>query len=211
MNNDMKKIFFLLFILGAFSCYSQKITEMKIIPSSQSESGECEFVVFTKDFGGDCSTYLTIDSVKSSIIYISGKYDSNTKCMGGYKSDTISLGMLSDGNYSIHFSLIDTYIPIEGYYIPPQIQENYEYKFSQSLIAKEVLPQNTIIKNNPIKDILYMDLPNQTNEIKIIDTQGKIVLQTECGETATINVSMLPKGVYSIIVNNTASQTFIKQ
>lgn len=67
------------------------------------------------------------------------------------------------------------------------------------------------ISPNPVKDILHITLPTANNLIQIIDAQGRKVLQTECGETATINVSQLKNGVYTIIVNNKQSQTFVKE
>lgn len=71
--------------------------------------------------------------------------------------------------------------------------------------------QQISISPNPVKDKLTLTLPTNNNKIQIFDIQGKLVLQTECGETASIHVSMLPKGVYSLLVNNSGSQTFIKQ
>ncbi|MCQ2958862.1 MAG: T9SS type A sorting domain-containing protein [Bacteroidales bacterium] len=80
---------------------------------------------------------------------------------------------------------------------------------------KTSLEQNIIKSSytftNPVKDYLIITLPTNNNEIKIFDMQGKMVLQTECGEMASINVSMLPKGVYTLVVNNIGSQIFIKQ
>lgn len=67
------------------------------------------------------------------------------------------------------------------------------------------------IFTNPVKDYLTITLPTTNNEIKIFDMQGKKVLQTECGETANINVSMLPKGVYTLVVNGAESQKFVKE
>ncbi|MCQ2608124.1 MAG: T9SS type A sorting domain-containing protein [Bacteroidales bacterium] len=70
--------------------------------------------------------------------------------------------------------------------------------------------QQISISPNPVKDILYLTLPTANNLIQIIDTQGRKVLQTECGETASVNVSLLKNGVYTVIVNNNQSQTFVK-
>ncbi len=58
---------------------------------------------------------------------------------------------------------------------------------------------------------LYFSFPTASNSIQIIDTQGRKVLQTECGETASVNMSLLKNGVYTVIVNNNQSQTFVKE
>ncbi len=75
----------------------------------------------------------------------------------------------------------------------------------------DIVNQQIEISPNPVKDKLTLTLPTTNNEIKIFDMQGKLVLQTECGETANINVSMLPKGVYTLVVNGAESQKFVKE
>ncbi|MBR5434724.1 MAG: T9SS type A sorting domain-containing protein [Bacteroidales bacterium] len=49
------------------------------------------------------------------------------------------------------------------------------------------------------------------NEIRIFDLQGKLLLQQNVGQSAEVNVSMLPKGTYVLMVNNLERRTFIKQ
>lgn len=68
-----------------------------------------------------------------------------------------------------------------------------------------------MISPNPVKDVLQLTLPTANNVMKILDVQGKTVLQTECGEIASINVSLLPAGTYVLMVNNKESQKFVKQ
>ena len=200
------------FILWSFSGYSQsKITETKVIPAYLSKSGETEFVIFTDAYSGDCTTHLEIDSVKESSIYISGKYDSNCKCTPGlYVSDTIPLGKLQDGEYTIHFTLTDTYVRPDNYPIPPNLDENYELSFSAQRTALTDLYNKYIISPNPVKDKLTLTLSNAENEIKIFDLQGKLLLQQNVDSSAEINVSMLPTGTYVLIVNG-ESYKFVKE
>ncbi|MBR4690969.1 MAG: T9SS type A sorting domain-containing protein [Bacteroidales bacterium] len=199
------------FILWSFSGYSQsKITETKVIPANLSKSGEPEFVIFTIDFSGDCTTQLAIDSVKESSIYISGKYNGNCKCIGNYKSDTISLGKLQDGDYTIHFTLTDIHPDPEYYPVPLNPDEHYELLFSTQRTALTDLYNNSIIKTNPVKNVLTLTLPTDNNEIKIFDLQGKLLLQQNVGSSAEINVSMLPTGTYVLIVNG-ESYKFVKE
>lgn len=70
---------------------------------------------------------------------------------------------------------------------------------------------NTYISPNPVKDYLTLTLPTDNNEIKIFDLQGKLLLQQNVEFSAELNVSMLPKGTYVLVVNNSESLTFIKQ
>ncbi len=67
------------------------------------------------------------------------------------------------------------------------------------------------ISPNPVKGVLQLTLPTANNVIKILNVQGKTVLQTECGEIASVNVSLLPAGTYVLMVNNKESQRFVKQ
>ncbi|MBP5583792.1 MAG: T9SS type A sorting domain-containing protein [Bacteroidales bacterium] len=203
------KTFFLLlsFLLGYFSGYSQsKITETKVIPAYLSKSGETEFVIFTDAYSGDCTSQLAIDSVKESSIYISCKYDSNLKCIGRYVSDTISLGKLQEGEYTIHFILTDTNVHASSY----NPDENYELSFSAQRTALTDLYNKYIISPNPVKDILTLTLPKAENEIKIFDLQGKLLLQQNVGFSAEINVSMLQTGTYVLVVNG-ESYKFVKE
>ena len=103
------KYFFSLVIISICSicsAFSQNtITDMKV----ETLSNETRFIIFSNGFGGDCTAKLAIDSVKESCFYISCKYESGAKCSGMYKSDTISLGRLQEGEYKIEFSFIDVY------------------------------------------------------------------------------------------------------
>ncbi|HQC05367.1 MAG TPA: T9SS type A sorting domain-containing protein, partial [Paludibacteraceae bacterium] len=63
---------------------------------------------------------------------------------------------------------------------------------------------------NPVKELLQLTLPTTNNNIKIVDVQGKIVLQQTVEQTATINISHLPSGTY-IITANEETQQFIKE
>lgn len=84
------------------------------------------------------------------------------------------------------------------------------YSVQRSTSISTVNHQFTL-SPNPVRDILKLSLQESQSIIQIYNMQGKMVLQTECGETANINVSMLSKGVYTLVVNNSVTQTFIKQ
>lgn len=58
-------------------------------------------------FGSDCTFKLRMDSLKANEIYIAGEYDSNVKCMKNGGIDTVRLGILPDGTYSLHYTFKD--------------------------------------------------------------------------------------------------------
>ncbi len=109
----MKSINILFGLLASvISCQfalSQEIDSIKIIPTSPSTYDSVMFSTFSQPFSGDCSYEIKLDSTSSNKIYISGKYDSNKKCLTDGANDTINLGKLPVGAYTIHFFFIDTY------------------------------------------------------------------------------------------------------
>ena len=70
--------------------------------------------------------------------------------------------------------------------------------------------QTISISPNPVKDKLTVTLPKTSNEIQIFDMQGKLWLQQNVGQTAEIQVSMLPAGTY-VLVANGESYKFVKE
>ena len=88
---------------------------------------------------------------------------------------------------------------------------NYETCYCEQTAIEPIEFQQITISPNPVKDVLNLTLPTANNEIKIFDLQGKLLLQQNVGETATIHVSMLQTGTYVLIINNSESLTFVKQ
>ncbi|MCR4800712.1 MAG: T9SS type A sorting domain-containing protein [Bacteroidales bacterium] len=104
---------------------------------------------------------------------------------------------------------IDTKINGENRIIYKDEQCNDCYSCSDNLA---VLESNKAISlsPNPVKDILTLSLPSASNEIKIFDLQGKLLLQQNVGFSAEINVSMLQTGTYVLVVNG-ESYKFVKK
>lgn len=137
------------------------------------------------------------------------------------------------GNLRKHITLDDKIVWIEGIgstrgllhsYGSASVLGSYLTSFTEKedvVFQQDICPgsQTSLVETrldfyvspNPVQDILHLSLPTANNSIQIIDAQGKKVLQTECGERADINVSHLKKGVYTIVLNNSVNQTFIKE
>ncbi|MBR3980290.1 MAG: T9SS type A sorting domain-containing protein [Bacteroidales bacterium] len=105
--------------------------------------------------------------------------------------------------------VIDTKINGEDIIIYKDEQCNDCYSCSDNLA---VLESNKAISlsPNPVKDKLTLTLPTDNNEIKILDLQGKLLLQQNVGFSAEINVSMLQTGTYVLVVNG-ESYKFVKE
>lgn len=84
-------------------------TKFKVIPSHPTISDSVYFSVYSQPFGGDCSYKMELDSIKNNNVYISGKYESQAKCMGEGINDTLNIGLFPVGSYFIIYSFIDTY------------------------------------------------------------------------------------------------------
>ena len=83
------------------------------------------------------------------------------------------------------------------------------YQCNEKLAVIE-LNNDISFSPNPVKDFLTLTLPTDNNEIKIFDLQGKLLLQQSVGYSAEINVSMLPAGMYVLVVNE-ESYKFVKE
>ncbi len=136
------------------------------------------------------------------------------------KEKVISKNYLNNEDATLHYAYVvnvfDKQISIDGLKVVMD-ESTGEVLYTEPLSrhdgpsAIDLPKQQIAISSNPVKDLLQLTLPTTNNEIKIFDMQGKKVLQTECGETANINVSMLPKGVYTLVVNGAESQKFVKE
>ena len=111
----VKTIF--LFNLIFYQFAMGQIDSIKVFPSSPSTYDSVFFVVFSKPFGGDCTFTLNQDSIIGHNIYISGKFDSNNKCLTDGANDTINIGKFQAGAYTTYFSFIDTCGFIDTYNI----------------------------------------------------------------------------------------------
>jgi len=59
---------------------------------------------------------------------------------------------------------------------------------------------------NPTENILNIFLGKKTANIKIIDTNGKIITELSGTETIEINVSEYPSGLYNVIISNSSQE-----
>ena len=86
---------------------------------------------------------------------------------------------------------------------------------SPGSIVFDVRPSNAIqeqaftfgVYPNPASDIITINANSPIEQVEIKDASGRLMLQSTEKE---INVSFLAKGTYSIQVNNTSVQHFVK-
>jgi len=109
----MKRYILIGFLLFLFAC-SDQVSEvqwtdiskhnMKIIPEKPTSNDQIKLVVFD-----DC-TYNVLSGVtrNDKIIDIQKKFNSMMKWPCMMKNDTILIGKLSEGTYSVNYKLLDT-------------------------------------------------------------------------------------------------------
>ncbi|MBR7034135.1 MAG: T9SS type A sorting domain-containing protein, partial [Bacteroidales bacterium] len=98
-----------------------------------------------------------------------------------------------DGNVSLYANVIS-------------ITEEKIIRFDWDINGDNVIDTTTTSQN----DYLTLTLPTDNNEIKILDLQGKLLLQQNVGFSAEVNVSMLSVGTYVLVVNG-ESYKFVKE
>jgi hypothetical protein len=181
---------------------SQEIDSIKIIQSSPSIHDSVLFATFSEPFSGDCNYLLKLDSIASNKIYISGKYDSNIKCLTNGANDTINFGLLPEGNYTIYFSFIDTYGFIETN------ETTLNFIVSQSTGLNNSYQKKISVSPNPCNSYLTIsNLPDMSEKkmIRIFSSTGQKLLEKNIysfDSEITIDMNNYEMGIYFLTIGN---------
>ena len=100
--------FFLIISQIAFG-YVITLDSIRVTPSTATVHDSIFISTYSLPFSGDCTYELQTDSIINNTIFISGKYDSNCKCITNGANDTLYLGKFPAGTYTTDYSLIDTH------------------------------------------------------------------------------------------------------
>jgi hypothetical protein len=145
--------------------------------------------------------------------YNVGPFSTHTSCN---RVDTFKIAPLLPGNYRIFSrkyhtdSLPGTFSPF--YYIS---NGNYIDSFIVSSLTSLKKYENISINiyPNPTKDLLYLEVLNETNfeTLEIFNLQGQLIRQEEV--KTNIDVSNLPSGVYflRLVGDRVYQQKFVKE
>jgi hypothetical protein len=193
-------------LVSLISCqfaFCQKIDSMEIIPSSPTTFDSVLFATFSEPFSGDCSYELKLDGTSSNKIYISGKYDSNGKCLTDGANDTINLGKLPVGAYTIYLSFIDTYGLIET------DESTLEFNVSQ-FTGLNKLEQKKKINVYPNPCNLFLTISNlsaisEPRLIQMYKSTGQQVLVKHINSFDSeiiIDMSSYKRGLYYLTTND---------
>ncbi len=178
----------------------QEIDSLKIIPSSPTTFDSVLFATFSEPFSGDCSYELKLDSTSSNKIYISGKYDSNGKCLTDGANDTINLGKLPVGAYTIYFSFIDTYDLIDT------DELTLEFNVSQYTGLNKIEQKKKInVYPNPCNSFLTISNLSAISELRLIrlfSSTGQQLMEKHIYNSdseITIDMSCFDIGLFYLI------------
>ena len=181
------------------------ITELKVIPSVPTEKDSILFMTDSPPFSGRCKYRLQVDSIKNTVIYISGKYDSNWKCLTK-GMDVVNIGLLNEGAYQILYNFIDEYVYGA---MPPIPTETYQLNFSVTKYEEiaDIKNKNRIdVYPNPCRSDVTIAFPtNDLNckTIQLYDSFGSLVYSRQiCRDKLLMNMNLYDSGVYFLKVLN---------
>lgn len=180
--------------------FSQEIDSLKIIPSFPSIQDSIFLSTYSKPFSGDCSYDLKLDSARNNNIYISGKYDSNGKCLTNGANDTINLGLFSMGTYTIEYSFIDTH----GVLQTTVLTRNFTVTESTDLNNFYIKKKNNVYPN-PCNSYLNISLSSDMSEkssVQLFNSTGQLEYENYISSGLTIDMSNYKKGIYLLRIDN---------
>ncbi len=126
---------------------------------------------------------------------------------------TFSSYELENDDYRGSGTITDDYLSIDytiSYGYSQEISETCHMESIPDKSSAFMIEKSLSNFPNPVKNKLTLSLPKAENEVKIFDLQGKLLLQQNVGFSSEINVSMLPTGMYVLVVNG-ESYKFVKE
>ena len=101
----MKKLLLLLFLLANLSpIFSQSIQNISLIPANPTDQDTVKVVADLAFTSGGCDLVGSGSALNGSAIEVVAKHCTGMLAVICYASDTISLGVLPAGNYSVNFN-----------------------------------------------------------------------------------------------------------
>jgi hypothetical protein len=192
------------------------IKGVRTIPTNPTSSDVVSFSSSSDAFSGDCTYELSVDSIISNFIYVSGKYDGNNKCWGKGANDTIHLGLFSEGSYIAIYQFIDEsgHVPTETYICDFVVTESTD--ITNPTVAASKLYQNApnpFTQNTQIK--FYIPENVKQASLIIYNLQGKQLKQIpvqQRGESAQlISGKEFAAGIYLYALIIDGQKAGIKQ
>lgn len=200
--------FFLMISRIAFG-YVITLDSIRVTPSTATVHDSIFLSTYSLPFSGDCTYESQTDSIINNTIFISGKYDSNCKCITDGANDTLYLGKFPAGTYTIDYSLIDTHSYIQT------SKQSINFTISQITGLGKSYDEEKKIKVYPnpcdtyVKISLSSDI-STTKHVQLYNSIGQLEFEKTFPNTdseLTINMSNYQKGLYFLRINSNKATT----
>jgi len=209
----MKKILLLSLVhLFIFTSIAQTniIDSIKVMPANITVSDPVLFAMYARPFGGGCTHRFNVDSIIDTKIYISGKFNSDSKCGALWDkevSDTIDIGLFAAGTYEIIYKFTD--INEHGAVYPAETY-SVEFVVSPSTKVQDVTIKKFDLYPNPCDshiNIVFSDIDNEIKHIQLFDIFGKMIYEKKVNQDSLqINMSSYNQGFYFIRITNSKNE-----
>lgn len=200
--------FFLIISQIAFG-YVITLDSIRVTPSTATVHDSIFINTYSLPFSGDCTYELQTDSIINNTIFISGKYDSNCKCITNGANDTLYLGKFPAGTYTIDYSLIDTH----GYIQTSKLSINFTISQITGLGRSYDEEKKIKVYPNPcdtyVKVSLSSDLSN-TRHVQLYNSIGQLEFEKSFQNTnseLTIDMSKYQNGLYFLRIYSNGIST----
>ncbi len=200
--------FFLIISQIAFG-YVITLDSIRVTPSTATVHDSIFISTYSLPFSGDCTYELQTDSIINNTIFISGKYDSNCKCITNGANDTLYLGKFPAGTYTIDYSLIDTH----GYIQTSKLSINFTISQITGLGRSYDEEKKIKVYPNPcdtyVKVSLSSDLSN-TRHVQLYNSIGQLEFEKSFQNTnseLTIDMSKYQNGLYFLRIYSNGIST----
>lgn len=200
--------FFLIISQIAFG-YVITLDSIRVTPSTATVHDSIFISTYSLPFSGDCTYELQTDSIINNTIFISGKYDSNCKCITDGANDTLYLGKFPAGTYTIDYSLIDTH----GYIQTSKLSINFTISQITGLGRSYDEEKKIKVYPNPcdtyVKVSLSSDLSN-TRHVQLYNSIGQLEFEKSFQNTnseLTIDMSKYQNGLYFLRIYSNGIST----
>jgi len=191
-----KKLLILFFFLLCSKAYTSSIDSLKIIPNNPTSQDEvmiiCKYVLPQSSCKLDSFTF----SISNNEINIDADHSMGSAMFPCYNSsDTISLGNLAIGNYTLRYILFAYSGSV--FYDSDTANINFTVTENSGIDDKKGVHQNISIYPNPVQTELFIDAIPIGSEYRIINSVGAEV-KKGAYEGNSIPVSDFGQGIYFI-------------
>ena len=196
-----KPLLFASIFLLTWSCFSQTIDNITVIPSNPTESDDITLLVDLTFFSGACDDHTQSFSIMDTAI---GAYALH--CIGSLTvicnyTDTFHVGQLNAGIYTFQFQLDEGQAPspcTPG--IIPGPNASLTFEVSGGTPVEDPSSNNLIsVFPNPADDNVHIMLYDGVSEEAIISLSsmdGKLILDTPANKEILIQTAFLSDGIY---------------